>query len=68
MRRGARLPLLISIGVAPAAALVGGLRARRTRVPPIAAGLIGDPVHVEAAGKLVASPADGVRMERGLRD
>jgi K+:H+ antiporter len=31
-------------------------------------GLIGDPVHVEAAGKLVASPADGVRMERGFRD
>jgi len=31
-------------------------------------GLIGDPVHVEAAERLVASPADGVRMEGGLRD
>ena len=31
-------------------------------------GLIGDPVHVEAAETLVASFADGVRMDRGVRD
>jgi CPA2 family monovalent cation:H+ antiporter-2 len=31
-------------------------------------GLIGDPVHVEAAERLVASSTDGVTMERGVRD
>ena len=43
------IPLLINIGVALAAALVGGLLARRVRVPPLVGYLV--------AGMAIAQPS-----------
>ncbi len=74
MRRGRRLVHVaslvagVSLGLGCAAATNDLPTPDFKLAPGDRLGLIGDSVHVEAAETLVASFADGVRMDRGLRD